>query len=156
MDAHAPLSAALFAGSFGGSPGPKLWSWPVTARHLLQLGLGCGLVVLAWAGPSGAATRAEGVVPGVYGRVSDWGEQAPPVLNEQPVLVRKTTGQAGEPIYLNVPAAERRHWAQHCVRHRACATPVYFVDAQRWARLQALRGGQAAPAAELASPTAAE
>lgn len=127
-------------------------------RRLLQVGLGCGVGVLAWAGQLGPGPI-EGallpVVPGVYGRVSDWGEQPPPVLNEQPVQVRKTAGHVVEPIYLNVPPAERRHWAQHCARHRACATPVYFVDAQRWARASAGRAEAAAPPAEATSAATA-
>jgi len=135
----------------------------VIARRLLQISLGCGLGVLAWAGPLGSGPLGAGpiewglvpVVPGVYGRISDWGDQPPPVLNEQPVQVRKTAGHAVEPIYLNVPPAERRHWAQHCARHRACATPVYFVDAQRWARAPAGRGELAAPSAEPSSAAAA-
>lgn len=122
-------------------------------RWLLQVGLGCGVGVLAWAGPLGGTPAAEGVVAGVYGRVSEWGEQTPPVLNDRPVQVRKTPGQAVEPIYLNVPPAESRHWAQHCARHRACATPVYFVDAPRWAQVQAARTEPTAPAAEATGPS---
>ena len=129
-------------------------------RRLLQVGLGCGLCVLAWAGPLGLASEAEGaapgLAPGVYGRVSDWGEQPPPVFNEQPVQVRKTSGHAVDALYLNVPPAERRHWAQHCARHRACAAPVYFVDAPRWARLQAARAESAAQAGEASGSAAAE
>lgn len=117
------------------------------AWRVLQVGLGCGLCMLAWAGQLGSVPDAAGLAPGVYGRVIDWGEQPPPVLNEQPVQVRKTAGPAAEPIYLNVPTAERRHWAQHCARHRACAAPVYFVDAQRWALTQARQARQAEPAA---------
>jgi len=129
----------------------------VIARRLLQISLGCGVGVLAWAGPLGSGPIEGGLVPvapGVYGRISDWGDQPPPVLNEQPVQVRKAAGQAVEPIYLNVPPAERRHWAQHCARHRACATPVYFVDAQRWARAPAGRVELAAPPAEPSSAAA--
>ena len=127
-------------------------------RRLLQVGLGCGVGMLAWAGQLGPVPG-EGalvpVVPGVYGRISDWGEQPPPVLNEQPVQVRKSGVHAAAPIYLNVPPAERRHWAQHCARHRACATPVYFVDAQRWARPTAGRVEPTAPPAEPSSAAAA-
>lgn len=130
----------------------------VIGRRLLQVAWGCGVGVLAWAGQLGGAPPAEGIVPGVYGRVSEWGDRTPPVLNERPVQVRKTGGQALEPIYLNVPPAERRHWAQHCARHRACAAPVYFVDAPRWAHVQAARAELVAPPAEATglSPTAAE
>jgi hypothetical protein len=132
----------------------------VIGRRVLQVGLGCGLCVLGWAGPLGSASEAEGaatgLAPGVYGRVSDWGEQPPPVLNDQPVQVRKTSGRAADALYLNVPPAERRHWAQHCARHRACATPVYFVDAPRWARLQAARAEPAAQAGEASGTAAAE
>lgn len=132
------------------------------AWRVLQVGLGCGLCMLAWAGQLGSVSNAEGLLPGVYGRVSEWGEQPPPVLNEQPVQVRKTAGPPAEPIYLNVPTAERRHWPQHCARHRACAAPVYFVDAQRWARTLARRAEPAAspvptsPVGEAASAATAE
>jgi hypothetical protein len=69
--------------------------------------------------------------PGAYGRV-DIGQYAQPVLvAPQPVVIG--TRVYREPVYLWVPAAQRRDWRRYCGSYNACGAPVYFVE-DRWYR----------------------
>ncbi|MDD0837311.1 hypothetical protein PSQ40_01880 [Curvibacter sp. HBC61] len=119
--------------------------------------------MLAWCalGGAGGAQAQAAFSPGVYGRVQPEADAPPPpVLNARPVQVRSHgTHRPGPVLYLHVPAAEARHWAQHCARHQACSAQVFFVDGERWATLRrqarwVSTEGPLAPGAEAADPLA--
>lgn len=131
-------------------------------RWRLPLAWGrCLLLAGCAQGAAGLALAQAGFSPGVYGRVQPGPDAAPPpVLNARPVQVRPPGAQRPSPVlYLHVPAAEARHWAQHCARHQACSAQVFFVDGERWAtqRRQAQRVSTEVPLppnAEPAEPSA--
>ena len=81
------------------------------------------------------ATITGQVVPGVYGRVVI-GNQPPPVVYAQPVVVQPVPVVVGEPpvepIYLHVPPGHAKHWRQHCREYHACNRPVYFVKSAEY------------------------
>ena len=71
------------------------------------------------------ATISGEVRPGVYGRVVV-GEQRPPLVYEQPVIVERVEAPP-EPVYLHVPPEHARNWHRYCHEYQACNRPVYFV-----------------------------
>ena len=64
--------------------------------------------------------------PGFYGRV-DIGNQPPPVIYAEPVIIQRRHTHVVQPIYMRVPPGHRKKWSRYCGRYNACAQPVYFV-----------------------------
>ena len=84
--------------------------------------------------------------PGVYGRIDIGRFPQPEIVVAQPVIVQclDGRGRAAQPVYMWVPAGDRKDWKKHCGAYNACGTPVYFVK-DDWYRLpcrQAQRQGQ--------------
>ncbi len=64
--------------------------------------------------------------PGFYGRV-DIGQQPPPVIYAEPVIIQRRHTHVVQPVYMRVPPGHRKKWSRYCGRYNACAQPVYFV-----------------------------
>lgn len=64
--------------------------------------------------------------PGFYGRV-DIGNQPPPVIYAEPVIIHRRHTHVVEPVYMRVPPGHRKKWSRYCGRYNACNQPVYFV-----------------------------
>jgi hypothetical protein len=67
--------------------------------------------------------------PGFYGQIDVRRVPKPQLVNPEPVVIRPVeVGDAGEPVYLHVPADHAKDWRKHCHSYNACDQRVYFVD----------------------------
>ncbi len=79
------------------------------------------------------------LIQGEYGRIRmDSGMPLPPLHASRPVIVGRPVAHA-IPIYLYVPAYQRKNWGAHCHRYDACQHPVYFVNGGKAALYQPVR-----------------
>jgi|SRR5579862_5197270 len=66
--------------------------------------------------------------PGFYGQINISNFPQPPLVYEQPVVIRQSPEVAPvAPIYLHVPPGHEKHWSKHCAHYNACGRPVFFV-----------------------------
>ena len=65
--------------------------------------------------------------PGFYGRLNIGGYPQPPVIYNQPRVVRRGYEER-EPIYMRVPPGHAKNWSKHCQKYNACNERVYFVQ----------------------------
>jgi hypothetical protein len=65
--------------------------------------------------------------PGFYGQINIGSAPQPEFIYQNPVVIQRHHGGAGEPIYLRVPPGHAKHWNKFCSRYDACGRPVYFV-----------------------------
>lgn len=76
------------------------------------------------------------VSPGSYGLVQFGNAPPPPVLNAQPVIIKRQSVVAGAPVYLHVPPTHAKKWARYCQRYNACNRQVYFVKSAEYKNKQ--------------------
>ena len=65
--------------------------------------------------------------PNFYGRIDIGGYGPPPVIYEEPIIVRRPARLIEEPLYLRVPPGHAKNWSKHCGRYNACGRRVLFV-----------------------------
>ena len=65
---------------------------------------------------------------GIYGRLDLVKFPKPELINDQPVLIDKSSKRAStKTVFVHVPPGYERHWQFHCKTYDSCNVPVQFV-----------------------------
>ncbi len=96
-------------------------------KRFLFVAAVAAMVVPALAADAGVSVQIG--QPGFYGSIDIGGYPQPQLLYPQPVVIQQVpAGVVQEPMYLNVPPGQAKHWSKHCGKYNACGRPVYFVQ----------------------------